>query len=132
MMKKITITDILLTVLSLVLCIGIKFFFHACGVKEDGSFMTCHWAEQAVFCASIGMTAAALLRLFLPQKAKAGAALVMSISAVMTALLPGVFIRLCMMETMRCHALMRPAVIIVCGMIAVTGIVDAIRSRKEA
>ena len=131
-MKKINITDICLLILSAALCLGVKLLFHACGMKEDGSWMNCHWAEQAVFAVSIGLTVTAGLRLLLNRQAKAGAALAMSVIAVMTALLSGVFVRLCMMDTMRCHAVMRPAVIILCALIAVTGIADAVTGRKEA
>ncbi len=131
-MKKFTVTDIILLVLSLALAVGIKLVFHACAPKEDGSWMTCHWAEQAVSAASIGLTAVAVLRLFLCRAAKAGTALAMSVFAVITALLPGVFIRMCMMDTMRCHAVMCPAVMIVCLLIAATGLADAFLARKEA
>ena len=131
-MKKINITDVCLLVFSAALCLGVKLVFHACGMKEDGSWMNCHWAEQAVFAISIGLTVTAGLRLLLSRQAKAGAALAMSVVSVMTALLPGVFVRLCMMDTMRCHAVMRPAVIILCALIAVTGIAGAVTGRKEA
>ena len=131
-MKKINITDVCLLVYSAALCLGVKLVFHACGMKEDGSWMNCHWAEQAVFAISIGLTVTAGLRLLLSRQVKAGAALAMSVVSVMTALLPGVFVRLCMMDTMRCHAVMRPAVIILCALIAVTGIADAVTGRKEA
>jgi hypothetical protein len=131
-MRKINITDILLLVMSAALCLGVKLVFHACGMKEDGSWMNCHWAEQAVFAVSIGLTVTGILRLFLERKAKAGAALTMSVISVMTALIPDIFVRLCMMDTMRCHAVMRPAVIILCVLITVTGIADVLLSRKEA
>ena len=131
-MKKITVTDILLLLLCMALCIGSKLLFHACGVKEDGSFMTCHWAEQAVFAASLGMTLAAAIRLSFGRRFKAGTSLGITAAAVMTALIPGVFIRLCMMQEMRCHAVMRPAVVLLCIAIAVTGIIDMLLARKEA
>ena len=131
-MKKITVTDIILLVLCMGLCIGSKLLFHACGAKEDGSFMTCHWAEQAVFASSLGMTLAAAIRLSFGRRFRAGVSLGITIAAVMTALVPGVFIRLCMMQEMRCHAVMRPAVILLCIAIAVTGVVDMLLARKEA
>ena len=131
-MKKPTITDICLLLLSAALCLGSKLLFHACGPKEDGSWMSCHWAEQTVFLMSIGLTVVSAVRLCLSRPAKAGAALAMSVMSVATALIPGIAIRLCMMDTMRCHAVMRPAVLILCGLIAVAGVVDAILSRKEA
>ena len=130
-MSKPKLTDIVLLLLSLALCLGVKLVFHACGMKEDGSYMNCHWAEQAVFAVSAGLTITSVLRLFLDRKAKAGAALAMSVTATFTALIPGVCIRLCMMDTMRCHAVMRPAVIILCGMLSLTGIADFVLGRKE-
>ena len=76
-MSKPKLTDIVLLLLSLALCLGVKLVFHACGMKEDGSYMNCHWAEQAVFAVSAGLTITSVLRLFLDRKAKAGAALAM-------------------------------------------------------
>ncbi|MBQ8927385.1 MAG: DUF4418 family protein [Oscillospiraceae bacterium] len=131
-MKKPHITDILLLVMSAALCIGVKLLFHACAPKEDGSWMACHWAEQAVFAASLGMSLTAFVRLFLDRRARAGAALGMSITAAVTAFIPGVFIRLCMMNDMRCHAVMRPAAVILCVLIVICGIADFVLARKEA
>ncbi|MBQ4465150.1 MAG: DUF4418 family protein [Oscillospiraceae bacterium] len=130
-MKKLTVTDVILLVLSTALCLGVKLVFHACGPKEDGSWMTCHWAEQAVFAVSIGMMAIAVVRLFLERREKAGAALAMSLMGVMTALIPNVMIRLCMMSEMRCHAVMHPAVVILSVLTAIAGAADFVLSRKE-
>ena len=130
-MSKPKLTDIVLLLLSLALCLGVKLVFHACGMKEDGSYMNCHWAEQAVFAVSAGLTITSVFRLFLDRKAKAGAALAMSVTAAVTALIPGACIRLCMMDTMRCHAIMRPGVIILSGLLMLTGIADFVLGRKE-
>lgn len=130
-MKKLTVTDVILLVLSAALCLGVKLVFHACGPKEDGSWMTCHWAEQAVFAVSIGMMAIAVVRLFLERREKAGAAVAMSLMGVMTALIPNVMIRLCMMNEMRCHAVMHPAVVILSVLTAIAGAADFVLSRKE-
>ena len=54
MKKTGLILDVVLCVLSAVLCFGTKFLFHACAPKEDGSWMACHWAEQTVF--GLGIT----------------------------------------------------------------------------
>lgn len=130
-MKKPSITDILLLILSLALCIGVKCLFHACAPKEDGSWMACHWAEQSVFAAALGMSITAALRLFLDRRAKTGAGLAIGVTAAVTALVPGIFIRLCMMNDMRCHSVMRPAVIIVCVLLVICAVVDAVLAGKE-
>ena len=46
--RRIGVSDILLFVFSVVELIGIRTFFAPCGPKEDGSWMSCHWAGQAV------------------------------------------------------------------------------------
>ena len=63
-MKKVKerTAGIVMTVLSLLLTIGSKTIFSACGPKEDGSWMTCHWAEQAVFGMGIVLTLIKLCR----------------------------------------------------------------------
>ena len=118
------ITGMILTILSLVLTIGVKTFFSACGPKEDGSFMTCHWAEQAVLAMGIALTAMSVILLIMgSSKAGFGAALSILAAAGMTVLIPGVMIDLCMMPQMHCHVAMRPAVIVLCALIIVTAAV---------
>ena len=73
--KSAFITDILLFLASAFFCTGTKFIFHACGKKDDGSYMACHWAEQAVFAIGISIVIISLLVLFIKnRKFKAGAA----------------------------------------------------------
>ena len=72
-MKKINLQDIILLVLSLLLAFGTEFFFHACPAKDDGSWMRCHWAENAVFAIGIALSVLVLARFFISdQKIKAG------------------------------------------------------------
>ena len=131
-MKKIKITDLILLVLSLVLCIGVKLLFPACDPKEDGSWMACHWAEQAVFACGIALAVMSLLRFFVDLRMKKGIALAMIPAAAIAALIPNLFIRLCMMQTMQCHAKMRPAVIICCVLIVLAAGADLVqRGKKE-
>ena len=130
-MKKPSITDMILLILSLALCIGVKCLFHACAPKEDGSWMACHWAEQSIFAAALGMNITAALRFFLNRSARIGAGLAIGVTAAVTAIVPGLLIRLCMMNDMRCHAVMRPASIILCVLIVVCVTVDMVRAGKE-
>ena len=130
-MKKNTaalITEIILLALCAVLCIGVKTFFSACDhMTEQNTYMPCHWAEQAVFAAAAALTVSALIVLLIPDpKAKAGAALGMIPLAVITMLIPNVFINLCMKTDMQCHAVMRPAVMIISGAAAVCACVCAV------
>ena len=50
-MKKTTKSgpvDVLLAVFSVAYLVGVRTVFLPCGPKEDGSWMNCHWAGQAV------------------------------------------------------------------------------------
>ena len=107
--------------LSLLLAIGSVQWFHACGPTEDGAWMSCHWAQQAA--AALGwllfvlslVAFAAPVRLGLRKgiyAAQLGIAL-------LTALFPGTIIPLCMMDTMRCHTIMQPAVRILAVLVAI-------------
>ena len=130
-MKKIRVTDILLPVLSLVLCLGVKLVFPACGPKEDGTWMACHWAEQAVFAVSLALAAMAVLRFFVHSGMKKGISLAMIPAAAVAAVIPGCLINLCIMDTMDCHAKMRPAVIVCCVLIILAAGADLLLRRKE-
>ena len=123
--KSAFITDILLFLASAFFCTGTKFIFHACGKKDDGSYMACHWAEQAVFAIGISIVIISLLVLFIKnRKFKAGAAAAVIPSALMAAIIPNNMINLCMMDTMRCHSTMRPFVIIASVIIIIIAAVD--------
>ena len=134
-MKKNTaamIADIVLLVLCAALMLGVRLVFHACGPKEDGSWMTCHWAEMSVFALSIAMTVTALARLLVRDEGmRRGMALALVPFAGAAAVLPQGVVRLCMMQDMRCHAVMRPAVIVFAVLIAVAAVVCTVLRRGE-
>ena len=124
--------DIVLLVLCAALMLGVRLMFHACGPKEDGSWMTCHWAQQSVFALSIAMTVTALARLLVRDEGmRRGMALALVPFAGAAAGLPQGGIRLCMMQDMRCHAVMRPAVIVCAVLIAAAAIVCTLLRRGE-
>lgn len=132
-MKK-RIAGIILTILSLLLTVGVMLIFPACGAKDDGTFMLCHWAGQAVFGMGIVLTVISVIVLiFGDGRAAAGASLSTFALAVLTALTPELLIPLCKMPTMQCHTAMRPAVIVISALIAVTAAVNSviILKRKE-
>lgn len=127
-----TILNAVVLVLSLALTVGVKTVFSACGPKEDGSFMNCHNAEMAVFAIGIALSITALMALLLKgAKLKAGLTLGMVPVAVICAVLPNNFIKLCMMTDMHCHSVMRPAVIITSALIAVIAAVSAVIGLKN-
>lgn len=131
MMKNIKVMDIVLLVLSAGLCIGVKVAFHACEVMED-KIMSCHWAEQAVFGMGIVLVVQALGLILLSKlDVRRGISFAMIPTAIVTAFIPNVLINLCMMDDMRCHTTMRPAVMILSIIIAVCALVNVIIDGKK-
>ena len=123
------IMDIVLPVLTLIFLVGIKTFLQPCGPKDDGSWMTCHWAGQSIFGISIALFIMAILHLlvgivFSKPGIKAGISIGMVPIAIIGALTPGHLIGLCMMETMRCHTVTRPATIVFCMIIAAVALIN--------
>lgn len=118
---KTLIFDCVLFALGVFYCVGSKLVFHACDHKKpDGTWMSCHWAEQAVFAFGIVLAVQGLLLLVLSDtRTKRGIALAMIPTAVVPAFIPNVLINLCMSKDMQCHSVMRPAVIVLGAVIAV-------------
>ena len=127
--NKIGATDVALLVLSAAMLIGVLTVFAPCGPKEDGSWMTCHWAGNAVAGAAAVLTACAFMRVFV-KGTKLGMDFAMVTVAVLAALLSGQLIHLCMMADMRCRAVMTPAVRVLSVLIAAVAVVDIVLQRK--
>ena len=123
--------DILLPVLALAFFLGLLFVFGPCGPKEDGGWMSCHWAGQALRGLAAAMLVIALLHL-LPGRAKQKMGLDMAMIplAVLALLLPGRLISLCMMASMRCRSVMAPAVTVFAVLMIVLSILDYFLQRK--
>ena len=130
-MKKLSASDIILLVLSLILLFGTKYAFHACPAKADGSWMLCHWAEHVVIALGTVFSFLSVARFFVDEKIKSGISLSFVPLSVVTALVPGLLVNLCMMKDMRCHTTMRPAVIVIAILIAAISLVDFIVRQKS-
>ena len=125
-MKKITFFDIALILLSLLLCLGTAFIFHPCGPKEDGSWMLCHWAGNVIVAMGAAFSAASIARLFLPKEIKTGISITFIPFAIISLLVTGLLVKMCMMHDMRCWVVMRPSVVILSVLIIIISIVDII------
>ena len=124
--RKTVVMDIILAVLSAVLCLGTKFVFHACAADAE-SVMTCHWAEQAVTgTGAVLFIQAAAILLTGNSGTRKGISLAMVPTALLAVCIPGGLIRLCMMDTLRCHTVMRPAVMVLGILTAVCAAVNAV------
>ena len=104
-------TDILLVVLNLIFFVGIQTVFAPCEARPDGSWMTCHWAGQALIGIAAALLAIAVMHLVIPRtQVKIGLSLAVIPVSVLAFAVPDHLIDLCMMETMHCHTVMQPAV----------------------
>ena len=109
-MKKQIIPAIMLLVAGAVIAIGSQTFLSPC-IHEDGSFGACHWAGQAVLGLGCVLAVQATLAICF-RRTRPGAYICVLPVCVMGMLTPGALIDLCHMSTMRCRALMQPAMII--------------------
>ena len=123
MMKKRSMIPAVIIVLSaLAAAAGSRSFLGPC-VHEDGTFGPCHWAGQALFGLALLMAAEAVIAVaWKNESLRKGLYIAMALTAVLGILVPGTLIGLCGMATMRCRALMRPAMTI---LFAVMGIASA-------
>ena len=111
--RRCGITDILLVVLNLIFFVGIQTVFAPCEARPDGSWMTCHWAGQALIGIAAALLAIAVMHLVIPRaQVKIGLSLAVIPVSVLAFAVPDHLIDLCMMETMHCHTVMEPAVTI--------------------
>ena len=119
-------------VLSLLLSIGTLTVFHACEIKEDGTWMHCHDAQNAVAIGGVVLTL--LMSAALPFEKKMLKAVLYGlgvISSIITFLIPGSIISMCMMHTMRCYSVMQPFVRILSVLIAVCCLIRFLQTVKK-
>ncbi len=120
-------------VLSLVLSVGVMTLFHACPRKEDGSWMHCHSVQNTICCIGIALAAVSILLILISSRA---AGIILSLAAVaaciISALLPGGLMKMCMMNTMRCYTVMKPFVLLMSIAIALVNLLNLYATVKKA
>ena len=132
MNKRTFTTDIILLGLSVLLTIGSLTFAAPCGPHEDGTFMSCHWAGNAVFGLGLVLTAMSAVHIITGNNSvKTGLAAGLIPASVLAALIPGTFIDICKMDTMRCVSVMRPADIIIAFVITGVAVIDIIIQQRK-
>ncbi len=116
-------------VASLLLALGVATVFSACGAKDDGTWMRCHAAQDAVMWVAVGMTAV-LAAAALARRGAVRAVLYAlgAIGSVAAFLVPGTVMPMCMMQTMRCYEVMQPFARIMAVVVFALCIVMAARS----
>lgn len=118
--------------LSAVTAAGSVSFLGPC-VHEDGSFGSCHWAGQAMLGIGLLLAALSLTALLVKDgRLRAGILFAAAAAAVLGIFVPGTLINLCGMATMRCRAVMRPAMTLLCALTAVSCLAGGIASYRKA
>ena len=130
--KRYTAGDFLQPGLSLAFFLGLLVVFTPCGPKEDGGWMSCHWAGQALKGLAAAMLLIELLHL-LPGRAelKMGLDLALLPLSLLSLLLPGRLIGLCMMASMHCRSVMAPAVTVFSVLILLIAGLDLLLQRNK-
>ena len=130
--NRISPTDIIMPLLAAVLALGTAFVFHACPAHDDGSFMSCHWAQQTVFGLGCVMLVISFTHLGANSpRMKMGISLALLPVEIFTALVPNIVIKLCMSNTMRCHSIMRPSVVVLSLLMMIVTCADIFLCRKK-
>jgi len=126
-----TLINLIPTVLYLLLAAGAATVFSACGMKEDGTWMRCHSAQDTVILCAFILSAVLLLHAFLHQRILRVILNVIGVTgAVSIFLIPGNLMPMCMMHTMRCYTLFQPFVRIMSVLICLICIANVIRLCK--
>ena len=120
--------------LSAVLCVGLCTFLDACGPKEDGSFMLCHHVRNVLMLFGGALAVLHLLGLILPDRCMAvnGLALASVVVCICGVLIPQNIIPMCMMNTMRCHSVMRPGASVLLILVLCTDIIHLVTALKRS
>jgi hypothetical protein len=118
--------------LTLLYFIGTLTFLSPCGPKEDGGFMTCHWAGQAMLGIGLLLCLQSLAALLIwDNRIRVGLFLSCLMTAILGLVTPGTLIDLCRMSTMRCRSLMRPAMLILCGLCTLLSLLGIFQEWKR-
>ena len=128
--RKLSIVSLVAAVLGLVLAIGVMTAFSACGPKEDGTWMHCHDVQMAIAgCAAVIVVASALAAFLKGKGARIALCLVAIVLCIAVIALPSIM-PMCMMDTMRCHAVMAPFARIVAALAGILNIVGLVQAAK--
>ncbi len=131
-MKRISICALVVLLLAAVIAVGSVSFLGPC-VHDDGSFGACHWAGRALFGVGLLLAGESLFALLVKDsRVRQGCHVPMLLTAVLGFFIPGTLIDLCRMATMRCVALMQPAMRILFVLAALVSLVGFFDERRKA
>ena len=123
---KLSITEILMLILSVVYTIGIRSWFAVCPVMDEKT-MSCHWAGEVLKVMSILFLVLAVAHLLIPDmKIKLGMDIPFACISLMAVFIPGKIISLCMSPDMNCRMFTQTWTIVFCAVLTVVALADII------
>ena len=132
--QKRALTTILLPIVGIVILAALMTVLAPCGPKEDGTFMSCHYAGQALrILAGASVIVSLACSMWAPGPGKlhtAADVLVMILSAAMI-LIPGHVIHLCMMPEMQCRAVMKPGSMVLAVLLLILAAADLVLTSRK-
>ena len=132
MKKSLSVLALVQLIACLLFLVGLLTVFAPCAPKEDGGFMTCHWAGNAAAGLAAVLCVMSVIRLAArDRRLRMGLDLAVIPTALLAALTPGRLIGLCMMADMRCHRLMVPGVTVCAVLIVLAALLDAWARRER-
>ena len=132
MKRKTAVPACVCLLLSLVIAVGSVSFLSPC-IHEDGSFGACHWAGQAMLGIGCLLSLISAIALLVRNgQVRTGLYLAALLTGILGALVPGTLISLCRMSTMRCRAVMQPAMILLCAGIMLSAAAGLLTERRQS
>lgn len=128
-MKKTTVPAILILILALAAAVGSQSFIGPC-VHDDGSFAACHWTGRMLLGVGILVAALSLMALIL-RAHRAGLYLAILPASILGLLSPNGLMALCAMDSMRCRAVMQPAMTLLFALMLIAGLIGALLALRE-
>jgi len=122
-------------VLSFMLAAGTMTMFRACSAKDDGTWMHCHTAQNAAAAGGFLLCILFVICIFVHVSGfRAALYAVGIVGAAVEFMIPGSIVSMCMMNTMRCYAVMQPYVRVMSVLTIVASavnIVGVLKNRPE-
>ena len=101
--------------------------FKACDMKDDGTWMNCHYAQMYVCYLAVAAAAVSLVGAFITNKIiKILANVITAVLAAIAFFIPGVIVHMCMMETMRCYTMLQPFTRILSCVIIIISVISLV------
>ena len=123
---RVSITEILMLVISIVYLIGIRAWFAVCPVMSE-MIMACHWAGEMLKAMSILLLVIVIVHIVIwDPKVKLGVDIPLIGIGILDIFIPGGIINLCQSTDMACQSAAKPWTIVFSAALLVVTVIDVI------